>query len=88
MIAPGERLQIDQYSMSFYGDFVSNRRIALNIDGERREWQCWMRLTIDGGGVTLRLGGVPGFAWLGMKRDLISQSYTTHVDQLLVVRAN
>ena len=51
--------------MSFYGDFVSNRRIALNIDGERREWQCWMRLTIDGGGVTLRLGGVPGFAWLG-----------------------
>ena len=38
LIAPGERLQIDEYSMSFDGDFVSNRRIVLNIDGERREW--------------------------------------------------
>lgn len=73
--------------MSFDGDFVSKRRIALNIDGERREWQCWMRLTIDGGGVTLRLGGVPASPGWGMKRDLISQSYTTHFDQLLVVCA-
>ncbi len=38
VVAPGERLQIDEYSMSFDGDFVSNRRIVLNIDGERREW--------------------------------------------------
>ncbi len=37
-VAPGERLQIDEYSMSFDGDFVSNRRIVLHIDGERREW--------------------------------------------------
>jgi len=38
VIAPGDRLQIDEYSMSFDGDFVNNRRIVLNIDGERREW--------------------------------------------------
>lgn len=38
LIAPGERLQIDDYSMSFDGDFVSNRRIVLNIDDERHEW--------------------------------------------------
>ncbi|WP_256586077.1 hypothetical protein [Pseudomonas sp. Choline-3u-10] len=38
LIAPGERLQIDEYSMSLDGDFVSNRRIVLHIDGERREW--------------------------------------------------
>lgn len=38
LIAPRERLQIDEYSMSFDGDFVSNRRIVLLIDGERREW--------------------------------------------------
>jgi len=38
LIAPGERLQIDEYSMTFDGDFVSNRRIVLHIDGERREW--------------------------------------------------
>jgi len=37
-IAPGDRLQVDDYSMSFDGDFVSNRRIVLTIDGERREW--------------------------------------------------
>ncbi len=28
----------DCRSMSFDGDFVSNRRIVLHIDGERREW--------------------------------------------------
>ncbi|MGH8433189.1 MAG: hypothetical protein ACRERX_01635 [Pseudomonas sp.] len=34
----GERLQIDEYSMSFDGDFVSNRRIILLIDCVRSEW--------------------------------------------------
>lgn len=38
VIAPGDRLQVDEYSMSFDGDFVNNRRIVLNIDGELREW--------------------------------------------------
>ena len=38
VIAPGNRLQVDDYSMSFDGDFVSNPRIVLTIDGERREW--------------------------------------------------
>lgn len=37
-LAPGGRLQIEQYSMSFDGDFVSNRRVILLIDGERSEW--------------------------------------------------
>jgi len=38
MIEPGGRLQIDDYSMSFDGDFVSNRRVILLIDGVRTEW--------------------------------------------------
>ena len=38
VIEPGEKLQIDDYSMSFDGDFVSNRRIVLLIDGQRGEW--------------------------------------------------
>ena len=38
LILPGEKLQIDDYSMSFDGDFVSNRRIVLSIDGARSEW--------------------------------------------------
>jgi len=37
-IEPGQRLQVNEYSMSFDGDFVSNRRIILMIDGERSEW--------------------------------------------------
>lgn len=38
MIEPGGRLQIDDYSMSFDGDFVSNRRVILLIEGVRSEW--------------------------------------------------
>lgn len=38
VIRPGEKLQIDEYSMSFDGDFVSNRRIMLLHEGERAEW--------------------------------------------------
>ncbi len=38
VIEPGGRLQIDDYSMSFDGDFVSNRRVILLIDGARSEW--------------------------------------------------
>ncbi len=37
-IEPGQRLRVDDYSMSFDGDFVSNRRIILLIDGVRSEW--------------------------------------------------
>jgi hypothetical protein len=37
-IEPGQRLQVDEYSMSFDGDFVSNRRVILLIDGVRSEW--------------------------------------------------
>lgn len=38
VIQPGERLQIDDYSMSYDGDFVSNRRVVLIIEDERAEW--------------------------------------------------
>ncbi|WP_240008806.1 hypothetical protein [Aquipseudomonas campi] len=38
VIQPGERLQIDDYSMSYDGDFVSIRRVVLIIEGERAEW--------------------------------------------------
>lgn len=38
VIEPGEKLQIDEYSMSWDGDFVSNRRVVLLVDGERGEW--------------------------------------------------
>lgn len=38
MVEPGARIQIDDYSMSFDGDFVSNRRVVLLVDGERTEW--------------------------------------------------
>lgn len=38
VIEPGGRLRIDDYSMSFDGDFVSNRRIILLIDDARSEW--------------------------------------------------
>ncbi|WP_257229323.1 hypothetical protein [Pseudomonas sp. BMW13] len=38
VIQPGERLQIDDYSMSYDGDFVSNRRVVLIIEGKRAEW--------------------------------------------------
>ncbi len=40
VIEPGERLQIDEYSLNFDGDFVSNHRIILLIEGERSEWFC------------------------------------------------
>lgn len=38
VLAPGERLQIEDYSMSFDGDFVSNRRVILLIGSQRSEW--------------------------------------------------
>ena len=38
VIRPGERLQIDDYSMSYDGDFVSNRRVVLIIEDELAEW--------------------------------------------------
>lgn len=38
VIEPGQKLQIDTYSMSWDGDFVSNRRVVLLIEGERGEW--------------------------------------------------
>lgn len=38
LIEPGGRLSIDDYSMSFDGDFVSQRRITLLIDDARSEW--------------------------------------------------
>ena len=38
VIEPGEKLRIDDYSMSFDGDFVSNRRVILLVDGQRGEW--------------------------------------------------
>lgn len=38
VIQPGERLQIDDYSMSYDGDFVSNRRVVLIIKDESAEW--------------------------------------------------
>lgn len=38
MIESGGMLQVDDYSMSFDGDFVSNRRVILLIDGIRMEW--------------------------------------------------
>jgi len=38
VIEPGEKLQIDEYSMSWDGDFVSNRRVVLLVEGERGEW--------------------------------------------------
>lgn len=38
VIESGEKLRIDEYSMSFDGDFVSNRRIVLLVDGQRGEW--------------------------------------------------
>lgn len=38
VIQPGERLQIDDYSMSYDGDFLSNRRVVLIIEGEDAEW--------------------------------------------------
>nr|WP_245399644.1 hypothetical protein [Atopomonas sediminilitoris] len=37
-VEPGQRLQIDDYSMSFDGDFVSNRRVILLVDDGRSEW--------------------------------------------------
>ncbi|MDG9922421.1 MULTISPECIES: hypothetical protein [unclassified Pseudomonas] len=38
VIQPGQKHQIDTYSMSFDGDFISARRVALIIDGERDEY--------------------------------------------------
>lgn len=38
VIETGHKLQIDEYSMSWDGDFVSNRRVVLLIEGERGEW--------------------------------------------------
>jgi len=38
VVEPSGRLEIDEYSMSFDGDFVSNRRVILLIDGVRSEW--------------------------------------------------
>lgn len=38
VIEPDQKLQIDTYSMSWDGDFVSNRRVMLLIEGERGEW--------------------------------------------------
>lgn len=38
VIEPGAKLQIDEYSMSWDGDFVSNRRVILLTEGVRGEW--------------------------------------------------
>ncbi len=40
VIEPGGRLQIDEYSLNFDGDFVSSHRIVLLIEGVRSEWFC------------------------------------------------
>ncbi|HGP2851154.1 TPA: hypothetical protein ACLGZ6_005891, partial [Pseudomonas aeruginosa] len=38
VIQPGEKLQIDDYSMRVDGDFVSVRRVILVVNGERGEY--------------------------------------------------
>lgn len=38
VIGPGAKLRIEDYSMSFDGDFVSNRRVILLINSLRTEW--------------------------------------------------
>ncbi len=38
VIEPGAKLQIDEYSLSWDGDFVSNRRLILLTEGVRGEW--------------------------------------------------
>jgi|GEM_PF-416395 len=38
VIQPGQKHQIDTYSMSFDGDFISVRRVVLIVEGERDEY--------------------------------------------------
>lgn len=40
------------------------------------------------GGGTLRTGGVPSATDWGMRREMISQSFTTKLDQLWTVKCN
>ena len=37
-VGPGAQIQIDEYSMSFDGDFMGSRRLFLVIDSVRTEW--------------------------------------------------
>lgn len=39
VIEPGTKLEIDEYSMSWDGDFVSIRRVTLITEGVRSEWR-------------------------------------------------
>ena len=56
---------------------VDSQKVMAVLDAINKRW----------GRGTLRPGGVPASPGWGMKRELISQSYTTQVDQLLVVSA-
>lgn len=38
IIQPGEKLEIDEYSMRVDGDFINVRRVILSVDGEREEY--------------------------------------------------
>jgi len=38
VIQPGQKLQIDDYSMRVDGDFISARRVILVVNGERSEY--------------------------------------------------
>lgn len=38
VIQPGEKLEIDEYSMRVDGDFINVRRVILSVDGEREEY--------------------------------------------------
>lgn len=38
VIQPGEKLEIDEYSMRVDGDFINVRRVILIVDGERAEY--------------------------------------------------
>ncbi len=37
-VQPGEQLKIDDYSMSFDGDFIGTHRVVLLCEGQRSEW--------------------------------------------------
>lgn len=42
VIEPGQKVQIDTYSMRVDGDFVSNRKVVLLMDGQRQEGACYI----------------------------------------------
>ncbi len=69
------------------GEFTEDLFASMQSAGSQKVMAVLDAINTRWGRGTLRPGGVPVSPYWGMKRELLSPSYTTRVDQLLAVRA-